>query len=65
MTPRFLDEDDMFWRRGHWEDWVPLNRDGWVVLVERVRRSSVSGQLEFGMPVCHQVKSLEFMGLEI
>lgn len=54
----------MFWRRGLREDQAPLNRDGRVVLVVRVR-SSVSEQGEFGMPVCHQVRSLELMGLEI
>lgn len=55
----------MFWRRGLQEDRAPLHRDGGVVLVVRVRRSSVSEQRECGMPVCHQVRSLELTGIEI
>lgn len=44
-----------------------INEGGMVVLVGTEIRSSVSGQVEFGMPVCHPKfhNGLEFPRLEI
>lgn len=63
------DEDAMFWRRGLREDRAALNRDGggWegvgVVLV--VREEKFSFRARRVQDACHQVRSLEFTGLEI
>lgn len=48
-----MDGGDTYWRRGLWEDQILLMRGGMVMLVVIVIRSSVLGQVEFEMPICH------------